>query len=235
MRVALQPAFVLHRRPYRNTSLLLEVFSRDHGRVGLVARGVRTPRSRLKGLLQPFMPLLLSWSGKGDLMNLAGAEEGGLPIPIAPARTVSGLYLNELLLRLLPRHDPYPDLFEPYRRVLETLAQADKEEGGLRIFEKCLLAALGYGLLLDSEALSGAPIQPEGDYRYVLDRGPIDAARTQTGITISGRSLLALAKEALDDPMTLREIKRLTRAAIGVHLQGRPLRTRELLRAVHAL
>jgi DNA repair protein RecO (recombination protein O) len=236
MPVALQPAFVLHRRPYRNTSLLLEVFSRDHGRVGLVARGVRTPRSRLKGLLQPFTPLRLSWSGRGDLMNLVGAEESAAPIPITPARAVSGLYLNELLLRLLQRHDPYPDLFEPYRRVLETLTQADGEERGLRIFEKHLLAALGYGLLLDSEALSGAPIQPRSMYRYVLDRGPIDAERRQAGITICGSSLLALAREeALDDPTTLREIKRLTRAAIAVHLQGRPLKTRELLREVRAL
>lgn len=231
MRVVLQPAFVLHRRPYRNTSLLLEVLSRDHGRVALVARGVRAPRSRLKGLLQPFVPLLLSWSGRSELMTLSTAEEEGNPIPLPAARLLSGLYVNELLVRLLQPYDPYPGLFEPYSQALEGLAGMASVEEVLRVFEKRLLAELGYGLRLDTEALSGAPIVPEAAYCYVLAQGPVAMAQARAGIAISGKGLLALRHEVFNDLTVLPEIKRLTRAAIGVHLQGRPLKTRELLAA----
>lgn len=233
MRIVLQPAFVLHRRPYRDTSLLVEVLTLEHGRIGLVARGVRTSRSRIKSMLQPFMPLLLSCGGKGELFNLLAVEETGLAVPIPPGRLLSALYVNELLLRLVQRHDPHPGLFEPYRRVLESLVDAAGEEQALRIFEKHLLAEIGYGLLLETEAMTGAPILPHGNYRYILDRGPVNAAATGTGISISGNSLLALRHEEFKDPAVLREAKRLTRAALGVHLQGRPLKTRELLAATY--
>ncbi len=232
MRIVLQPAFVLHRRPYRNTSLLLEALTPVEGRLGLVARGVRTARSRLKGVLQPFQPLLLSAAGKGELLNLTAAEEAGAPLPPAPTRWLSGLYVNELMLRLLQRHDPHPGLFAAYAVVLAALADAEHEEPALRIFEKRLLAAIGYGLLLDAEAHSGRPIVPDGAYRYVLDRGPCDTVPAGPGIPISGKSLLALRQETFPDAVALREAKRLTRAAIGVHLQGRPLQTRTLLSAV---
>jgi DNA repair protein RecO (recombination protein O) len=232
MRIVLQPAFVLHRRPYRDTSLLLEAWTPEQGRLGLVARGVRTRRSRWQGLLQPFQPLLLSGSGKGDLLTLTTAEEAGRPLPPPPARWLSGLYVNELLLRLLPRHDPHPGLFAAYQTVLEALAGSSTEEAALRIFEKRLLAELGYGLLLDTDADSGAPIAAERVYRYVLEQGPCSLARTAGGILISGKSLLALRQENLADPGVLREAKRLTRAALGVYLQGRPLQTRELLAAL---
>lgn len=230
MRSVLEPAFVLHRRPYQNTSLLLEVLTQEHGRLGLLARGVRTARSRLKGLLQPFVPLLLSWSGKGELPTVGTAEETGLPIPLPPTRLLSGLYVNELLVRLLPRQVPHPGLFQPYREVLEALAAGTDEACALRIFEKRLLAELGYGLLLDAEVSSGAPIVSEGAYRYVLDQGPIAAERTGAGVVISGKSLLALRHEAFEaqDPAVLREVKRLTRMAIDAHLQGRRLKVREI-------
>jgi DNA repair protein RecO (recombination protein O) len=233
MRVALQPAFILHRRPYRDTSLLLEAFSRDYGRFGLVARGVRRPRSRLKGMLQPFTPLLLSWSGKGELMTLVAAEESEPPRVLPSARLLSGFYVNELLLRLLQRHDPHAGLFGAYERVLEDLASTVNEESALRVFEKQLLAELGYGLLLDAEARTNRPIEPQSAYRYVLEQGPVAADQSPVGIEISGKGLLALRFEIFDDTDVLREAKRLTRAAIGVHLQGRPLKTRELLIAVH--
>lgn len=228
MRVALQPALVLHRRPYRNTSLLVEALTQDYGRVGLVARGVRTARSRLKGLLQPFAPLLLSWSGKGDLVTLTGAEEAAIPFALPASRLLCGFYVNELLLRFLKRYDPHPGLFAAYRQVLAALAEEDSEEAALRVFEKQLLAELGYGLMLSAEAVSGAPIRADAVYRYVLDRGPM-TAENSGGIPISGRSLLALQRETFADPGELREVKRLTRVAIGMHLEGIPLRTRELM------
>lgn len=230
MRVLLQPAFVLHRRPYRDTSLLLEVFSQDHGRLGLVARGAAAHRSRLKGLLQPFAPLLLSWSGAGELATLTAAEEAGCPIPLPPHRVLAGLYINELLLRLLPRLDPHPGLFAAYQRLLAELAAVPGEEPPLRRFEKRLLEELGYGLTLDCEAASGAPIVAEEQYCYVLDRGPLAADRVQTGVPISGRGLLALRDGLLTDPAVLREVKRLTRAALAEQLHGQALKTRELYR-----
>ena len=230
MRVLLQSAFILHRRPYRNSSLLLEAFSQEWGRIGLVARGAAAPRSRLKGLLQPFAPLLLSWIGAGELATLIAAEDTGLPAPLPPNRVLAGLYINELLVRLLPRLDPLPDLFAAYATLLAELATAPGEEPPLRRFEKRLLEELGYGLTLDCEAISGIPIVAEDHYRYVLDRGPLAAGRTGAGIPISGQGLLALRDGILADPVVLREVKRLTRAALAVQLHGRELKTRELYR-----
>ncbi|MCB1764753.1 MAG: DNA repair protein RecO [Candidatus Competibacteraceae bacterium] len=230
MRALLQSAFVLHRRPYRDSSLLLEVLTREHGRLGLVARGAGSSRSRLKGLLQAFTPLLLSWTGDGDLVTLSGGEEIGLPIPLLHNRALAGLYVNELLVRLLPRCDPQPGLFAAYEVLLTDLAAADDAEPPLRRFEKRLLEELGYGLSLDREADSGAPIVAETHYRYVLDRGPLTVNATQTGVPISGRGLLALRDGMFNDPDVLKEVKRLTRAALAEQLQGRALKTRELYR-----
>lgn len=229
-RIVLQPAFVLHRRPYRNTSLLLEILSRDAGRLGLVARGARRLRSPWRGLLEPFRPLLLSWSGRGEVPTLTAAEEAA-PLPaLPPPRLYSGLYVNELLLRLLGRHAPHPELFAAYRGVVEALAES-AEEPALRLFEKRLLAELGYGLLLHVEALTGRPIAAADAYRYVPEQGPVAAAQSRIGLPISGRSLLAFGRDDLTDPMVLREVKRLTRMAIAAHLQGQPLHTRRLLAA----
>jgi DNA repair protein RecO (recombination protein O) len=230
MRVLLQAAFILHRRPYRDAGLLLEAFGREHGRLGLVARSAVSPRSRLKGLLQPFAPLLLSWSGKGDLATLTGAEEAGRPAPLPSDRVLAGLYVNELLVRLLQRLDPQPGLYAAYETLLAELAAAPGEEPALRRFEKRLLEELGYGLSLDREAVSGQPIVAGEQYRYVLDRGPLAASQTQAGVPISGQSLLALRDGILGDPAVLREVKRLTRAALAEQLRGRALKTRELYR-----
>ena len=228
MRIELQPAFVLHRRPYRNTSLLVDVLSRDYGRISMVARGASGPRSRLKALVQPFLPLLLSWSGRGELSNLTTVEQTGSAIRIPAKRMLSGFYINELLLRLLHPHDPYP-LFDGYHKTLQDLAEAEHEEPVLRIFEKHLLAELGYGLLLDSEAPSNNPIESTKKYRYILEQGPTAVESSGTGIMLSGKALLALHRESFDDSVVLREVKRLTRAALDLRLQGRPLKTRALL------
>ena len=230
MHVLLQPAFILHRRPWRNTSLLLDAFSPEQGRIGLVARGAAAPRSRLKGLLQPFTPLLLSWRGGDELVTLTGAEEAGLPIALPPVRVLAGLYVNELLMRLLRRLDPQPELFAAYQTLLAELAQAAGEEPPLRRFEKRLLDELGYGLNLEHEAGSGQPIVAETQYCYVLDQGPQVADGTAAGIPISGHSLLALRDGVLTDPAILREVKRLTRAVLAEQLRGRVLKTRELYR-----
>lgn len=235
LRLLLQPAFILHRRPYRDTSLLLDAYTPGQGRLGLVARGARGPRSRLKGLLQPFTPLLLSAAGRGELLALTAAEAAGGPLPVPPLRFFSACYVNELVLRLVPRHDACPELFADYRRVLDGLAQPDGEEIALRVFEKRLLHGIGYGLQLETDALTGAPIATGMTYRYLLERGPVPAERAGTGILISGRSLAALQQEIFPDAEVLREVKRLTRAAVGAQLHGRPLHTRTLLLAARRL
>lgn len=231
-RVLLQAAYVLHHYDWRETSQIVEIFSRDYGRLGLVARGARRPGSPWRGLLQPFRPLWLSWSGGGELGTLAGAEATGLPWPLAGPVLLSGFYLNELLLRLLPRRDPQPALYAAY---VDTLACLMREPApALRIFEKRLLAALGYGLLLREEAGSGAPIQPATHYRYDLERGPLplSAAGSAEGPLVHGATLLALAAERFDDPRLLAEARRLLGAALERQLGGRSLRTREVLSAL---
>jgi DNA repair protein RecO (recombination protein O) len=227
----LTPAFILHSRPYRDTSLLLEVFSEEYGRVGLVARGARAARSRQRGLLQPFQPLLLSWSARGELGTLNGAETAGAAVPLGGNGLYSGFYLNELLVRLLHRNDPHPELFPIYLEALRRLAQAPELEGVLRRFELGLLEALGYGLQLEQEAGGGAALEPDLLYDYQLERGPVPVAQGGgSGLTLSGRSLLALHELRLEDAQVLRDAKRLTRAALDLCLGGTPLKTREVIR-----
>jgi DNA repair protein RecO (recombination protein O) len=236
LKLSLQPAYLLHSRPYRDTSLLLEAWSRDAGRVGLVAKGARGVRSRLRGLLQPFVPLLLSWSGRGELATLTGAEADG-PCPALVGRALlSGLYVNELLLRLVPRNDPHPRLFALYGATLPVLADPHQEERALRLLERDLLEELGYGLVLDHEADTGLPVAPQRRYRYLLERGVVAAESDEPGgIPVSGASLLALARGELRDRVGLKEAKELTRAALALYLGGRPLKSRELFAAFASL
>jgi DNA repair protein RecO (recombination protein O) len=231
-RVSLQPAYLLHRKPYRDTSLLLEAITPEYGRVGLVAKGARRPRSRLPGLLQPFLPLLLSWSGRGELFTLTDAEGRG-PLRMPPGRlSISGFYLNELLLRLLPRDDPHEELFLAYGEALERLTRDEEAEWGLRLFEKRLLEAIGYGLQLTHVADSGgAAIQPDRQYCYHLEVGPLPAVESTGGLLLGGRTLLALAaEETAAEPEVRSEAKRLMRAALALYLGDRPLKSRELFR-----
>ena len=153
-RIDLEPALVLHARPWRESSLLVEAFSRGHGRLGLVARGARRPKSRMRGLLQPFIPLLLSWRGRGELATLTGADTEGSFSPLAGSAAIIGLYINELLLRFLHRHDPEPMLFDHYLVALDGIARGNDPEPILRIFEKRLLEAAGYALELKREGRS---------------------------------------------------------------------------------
>jgi len=229
MHVTLHPAYVLHQRPYRETSLLLEVLSLDYGRQGLVARGARRPRSGLRGILQAFRPLLLSWGGRGELMSLTGAEPDGQVRALSGRGLLSGLYMNELLMRLLYRSDPHPELYGSYRAALEALAAPDQEERVLRVFEKRLLEAIGYGLVLTTDAGSGEPVMPERRYRYQVEHGPVmDTSGRGTGIPIAGQTLLALADESMDSPRVLREAKSLMRHVLRVYLGDRPLASRDL-------
>ena len=163
-----QPAFVLHSYPYRETSLIIEALSRRHGRVALVARGARRPRSPIRGLLMGFQPLTLSWFGKQELRTLHKAEwQGGQPMLQGKA-LLCGFYLNELLLNLMVRDDPHEQLFDYYQHTLQRLAREENHAAILRCFEKHLLQELGYALLLGHEAGSINPIDADTRYRYIV-------------------------------------------------------------------
>ena len=220
-RIQLQPAYVLHTRPFRETSLLVESFTQDFGRVALVARGARSSRSRWRNVLQPFRPLLISWSRRGELGTLTAADQVATLPTLQGQALYCGLYLNELLTRLLHRDDPHPAMFHRYREVLPELLSVETLQVSLRLFEKHLLAATGFAMLLDREYGSGAELQAERWYEYRPDRGPVACARAGKG-RVSGRVLLALHEESLHAEL-LPELRMLMRSVIGYHLGGKPL------------
>lgn len=228
--VNLEPAFVLHTRPYRDTSAIIEAFSRHWGRVGVVGRGVRGPRSRLRGLLQPFTALLLSWSARGELGTLTGAEAQSAPLRLAGAQVAAGFYLNELIVRLLRRDDPHPALFDAYRAALAALAGGGDLASPLRLFEKRMLEEIGYGLTLDHDS-RGEPVDPAAWYQVETEGLPVrmPASGRDDGV-YPGSSLLALAAEGPLDAVAAADAKRLLRTALQPHLGSRPLKSRELYR-----
>jgi DNA repair protein RecO (recombination protein O) len=222
-RIALEPAFVLHHREYRDTSRILDVFTARHGRLTLFARGARGPKSKYASLLMPFRPLLVSWSGRGDAAQLSAAEPDGEAVPM-PARVVlSGFYLNELVISLTTRHDPQPHLFEDYALALRRLCRDAAPEPALRVFEKRLLTSIGYGLEFEVDA--------QGFYQFRPADG-LSEVREDASDAYSGRCLLALKQEQLDDPQTLDVARRVLRQALDHCLEGRELRTRTVARSM---
>ena len=228
LRFDAQPAYVLHAAPYRETSLLLEVFTRDHGRVGLIARGVRGARGQpQRAVLQPLQPLLLSAAGQGELLKLTQSEAAGPPSPLQGEATLSGFYLNELLLRLLPRADVQPSLFWRYAECIGALSGA-AAGWELRRFERDLLVALGYGLMLDMEAETDQAVVAGERYRFDAEFGPRRAGMGEGGAaagTIGGAALLALANDVMPDATSQAELRRLMRGVLRFHLGGRELRS----------
>jgi DNA repair protein RecO (recombination protein O) len=231
-RVLLEPTFVLHHRPYRDTSLLLDVFTSEHGRVGLVARGARRASSPLRGTLQPFAPLLLSWSGRGELCTLTGAERGAVgPVPAGRA-LLCGLYVNELVMRFTHRNEPHRVLFAHYAATLAELGGSMDEQQVLRRFEKTLLEEVGFGLILDHDVERGEPVTADLSYAYVPERGPVRCTSPMDGVPIvRGATLIALDTGTGLEAGQSHEAKRLMRAVIEHHLAGRPLVSRTLFRA----
>lgn len=236
MRTHLEPAYVLHHRPYRDTSRILELFTRAHGRVCVFARGARARRksaASLSSMLQPFNRLLVSWSGRGEAGQLTAAEFDGAVRTLPSAQLVSGFYLNELLLKLFTRHDPHPDAFDLYAHTIESLKIEANPTGHLRLFEKRLLELLGYGLALERESATGTPIEPGAMYHYRMEHGPVRALDVAEGAMIfSGSTLRALAREEFEDPLVCAEARRLFRAALDRVLDGQALKTREVMLAL---
>jgi DNA repair protein RecO (recombination protein O) len=231
-----EPAFVLHSYPFRETSLILDVFSRRHGRLPVMARGARRPKSSLRGVLMNFQPLLLSWFGKGEVRTLHSAEwQGGQPY-LQGTALMCGFYLNELLLNLLARDDPHEQLFDYYRATLHRLAHETDHAATLRCFERHLLQELGYALALEREAGSDKAIRTEVCYRYAVERGAMpDNGDTQTGLPVLGKTLLDMAADDYADPVTAQQSKQLMRMLLNHHLGGKTLHTRELIKDLQKL
>jgi DNA repair protein RecO (recombination protein O) len=230
-RIQLTPGYILHHRPYRDTSRILEVLTREHGRLSLFAHGVRGPKAKLASILQPFQMALFSWNGRGDAAQLTGAESAQAAPSLPAACLMSAFYLNELLMKLTTRHDPLPVVFDTYHQTLQSLRQGESLEPRLRIFEKRLLEALGYGLDLHVEALTGRRIEPDAYYHFRPEQGLLATVADAAG-ALAGTSLIGLADEHLEGARELEDAKRLLQAALAQCLEGRPLATRMVARAV---
>jgi len=232
-RVAQQPAWILHAFPWRETSLIVEVFTRDHGRLALAAKGARRPMSELRGVLMAFQPLLLDFTGGGEVKTLTRGEWRGAQALLTGRALLCAYYLNELLLKLTAREDPHPALFDAYELAIGALGRGEVLPGVLRRFELALLRELGYGLMLGSDG-SGQPFQPGEPYLYIIERGPWLCASevaqgAADGVRVNGQTLLDLAANDFGRHETLHEAGHLLRALIHHYLGGQPLQSRRIL------
>jgi DNA repair protein RecO (recombination protein O) len=237
-RIEHEAAFVLHAYPYAETSLLIEAFTRSHGRLPLLAKGARRQGSALRGALLAFQPLTLAWAGRGEVRTLVRCDwRGGYPLPRGEA-LLCGFYVNELVLRLLPREDPHEQLFDHYAAAVALLAENAAGGPVLRAFERRLLQELGYALTLDRDAATGAPIDPERLYRYEPERGPVPAPReggSGDPRVVPGSVLLALAADDYADPATAAAARQLMGALIDHRLDRQTLHSRAVFRALQDL
>jgi DNA repair protein RecO (recombination protein O) len=231
--VLLARAFVLHQRPFRDSSQLLECMTARHGRVGLVARGSRRPGNRQRALLQPFVPLKVSWVRRGELGRLTQVEAEGPSFELAGRHLLAGFYANELQLRLTARGDPNAEVFSCYSRCLAQLAAGASLARTLRLFELELLGALGYGVELDGDLGEGEPLREDSLYVYELEHGLRRVASADNEADVySGRHLLSLRDRKLDDDGSLGTAQRLLGRVLKAHLGERPLKSRLVLQDI---
>lgn len=232
-RVEQQPAYILHHRPFRDSSQILDIVTRDHGKISLVARGSRGSKSRLAGLLRPFLPLKVSWVARSDLGTLTGAETAGTPAGLLGDATLSAFYVNELLLNFLHRHDPQPEIYSLYAEVIPVLGSTSNIAVTLRSFELELLSFLGYAVNFEHEAGTQHDLDPEQHYDYRVDQGPVPVGRSAGPMVFPGAVLRSIHEREFDDPVVLRAASRLLRAVIAHHLGGKELKSRKVLMELH--
>lgn len=230
--VLLEGGYVLHQRPYRNTSQLVECLTAEHGRIGLVARGSRGDRRGQRALLQPFIPLRLSWVRRGELGRLTDVEAQDDGYALAGGRLLAAYYVNELALRLCARGDANEEVFSCYSRCLADFAAGAGLARTLRLFELRFLRALGYGIELDRDIETGEPIKPEFRYRFELEVGPRADDRVAEQEGYWGRELISLGSEALEDEESLRAARRLLARVLKTYLGERPLKSRAVLKDI---
>ncbi len=228
-RVVAQPGFVLHSYPYKETSLIVEVFARDHGRVPLVAKGAKRPHSKLRGVLQTFQPLQLSWSGKSEVRTLISAEWVGGLLPVEGSALLCGFYLNELLVKLLARDDPHPMLFDAYMSALNQLAHAEPAGIVLRQFELQLLKESGVAGTFTELGQGGEQVEPARYYVFEPERGPRPAVASDTMPVVFGKTLIDMEAGDYSDSVTQQQSKFLKRHLLAHHLGGVTLNTRQIL------
>ena len=228
-RVGGQPAFVLHSYPYKETSLIVDMFTRDYGRVGLVAKGAKRPHSALRGVLQTFQPLQAGWSGKAELRTLIGAEWVGGMLPLERTALLCGFYLNELLVKLIARDDPHPVLFDHYVAALNQLAHDEPAPVVLRKFERALLKETGVAADLTRCTSTRAPVDAGTDYVVDPERGPRLVRAADSWPVVCGKTLLDMEREDYSDPLTQAQGKQLMRFLLAHQLGGQPLNTRQIL------
>ncbi len=232
-RVQQQYGWILHHRPFRDTSQILDILTRDHGRIAVVARGSRAAKSRLAGVLRPFLPLRISWVAKTDLGTLTGAEAAGAPTPLRGDALLSAFYVNELVLNFLLRHDPQPEIFELYSAAVRRLGSSENVAASLRSFEIEFLSLLGYAVNLDHEAASHDDVDPDKHYDYRVEQGPVQVERDDGPLVFRGSTLQAIAAQEFDNADVLRAAGRLLRHVVAHHLGGRELQSRKVLLEVH--
>lgn len=223
---------MLHHRPFRDSSRILDVLTRAHGRLTLVARGSRSAKSRLKGLLRPFTPLAVSWFSRSDLGTLTGAETNGAPLALRGDALLSGYYLNELLINLMHRHDPQIEIFDAYAGTIQSLAAGESVSPVLRQFEMELLRMLGYALNLHYDNETQAELAPEQRYEYRAESGPVLTGDRAGPMIFYGRELRAIEQREFDTPSVLDGANRLLRGVIAYHLNGKELKSRRVLRDI---
>jgi len=232
-RVQQQPAYILHRRPFRDSSQILDILTREYGKVAVVARGSRGSKSRLAGVLRPFLPLRVSWVAKSDLGTLTGAEAAGAPSGLRGDALLSAYYVNELMLHFLHRHDPQPEIYELYTQAIQALCGTSNVAACLRQFELEFLGLLGYAANLDREAGTQNDVDPDRNYDYRIEEGPVPVERAEGPLIFSGATLLAIAAGQFDDEDVLRAANRLLRDIVNYHLGGKELQSRKVLLEVH--
>ncbi|HWJ93867.1 MAG TPA: DNA repair protein RecO [Telluria sp.] len=228
-RILGQPAFVLHSYPYKETSLIIDLFTRDHGRVAVVAKGAKRPHSKLRGVLQTFQPLSASWSGKSELRTLIDAEWVGGMRPLEKTGLLCGFYLNELLVKLLARDDPHPALFDHYVSTLNQLAHDEPAQIVLRKFERALLKETGVAADLGRSTTTRSAVEPLVSYVVDPEKGAREADEHDTWPVVSGKTLLDMERDDYADPATQAQSKQLMRFLLAYHLGGAPLNTRQIL------
>lgn len=229
-RIQNEPAWLLHHRPFRDSSQILDILSLDQGRLAVVAKGSRGAKSKLRGILRPFLPLQLSWFIRSDLGTLTGAEMNGAALSLSGDALLSGYYVNELILKLLHRHDPQPEIFAAYSRTIERLAGGKEVAAYLRQFEIELLRILGYALNLDHDTETTEPLRPQQQYEYRVEQGLVPVSDRDGPMVFRGAEIDAIRNQKFADPAVLKNAGSLLRNVIAYHLDGKELKSRKVLK-----
>ena len=232
-RVQQQPGYILHHRPFRDSSQILDVITRDHGKISLVARGSRGSKSRLAGVLRPFLPLRLSWVAKSDLGTMTGAEAAGPPAGMVGDAMLSAFYVNELLLHFLHRFDPQPEIFSLYEEVIKALVSSDNVAASLRSFELEFLSLLGYAVNFEHEYGSNDSLDDDRIYQFRMEQGAVAVEHGEGPLVFTGAILKGVGGQCFEDDEVLRAANRLLREIIGFHLGGKELKSRKVLMELH--